>query len=102
MLGEERGLVAGDERSQAPEMLAVARSAAVAAGVTDRVDLRLGDLREPPVPERVPLVVCPFRSLLHMETEAEKLHADGKHAESVKKAEEAAKLGGIKFEMMKM
>ena len=32
-----------------------------------------GDLREPPVTERVPLVVCPFRSLLHMETEAEKL-----------------------------
>ena len=58
-----------------PEMLAVARSAAVAAGVGDRVELRLGDLREPPVPERVPLVVCPFRSLLHMETEAEKLRA---------------------------
>ena len=58
-----------------PEMLAVARSAAVAAGVGDRVELRLGDLREPPVPERVPLVICPFRSLLHMETEAEKLRA---------------------------
>jgi ubiquinone/menaquinone biosynthesis C-methylase UbiE len=58
-----------------PEMLAVARKAAVAAGVEGRLDLRLGDLREPPVPERVPLVVCPFRSLLHMETEAEKLRA---------------------------
>jgi SAM-dependent methyltransferase len=58
-----------------PAMLAVARAAAEEAGVADRVDLRLGDLREPPVPERVPLVVCPFRSLLHMETEEEKLRA---------------------------
>jgi SAM-dependent methyltransferase len=57
------------------EMLAVARSAAIAAGVSDRVDLRLGDLREPPVPERTPLVICPFRTLLHMETEVEKLRA---------------------------
>jgi SAM-dependent methyltransferase len=30
------------------------------------VDLRLGDLRDPPVHESVPLVICPFRSLLHM------------------------------------
>jgi SAM-dependent methyltransferase len=58
-----------------PAMLAVAREAAESAGVSDRVDLRLGDLREPPVSERVPLVVCPFRSLLHMETEDEKLRA---------------------------
>jgi SAM-dependent methyltransferase len=58
-----------------PAMLEVARAAAKEAGVSDRIDLRLGDLREPPVPERVPLVVCPFRSLLHMETEAEKLRA---------------------------
>jgi SAM-dependent methyltransferase len=58
-----------------PEMLAVARAAAEAAGVAERVELRLGDLREPPVAERVPLVICPFRSLLHMETEDEKLRA---------------------------
>jgi SAM-dependent methyltransferase len=58
-----------------PAMLAVARAAAEAAGVADRVDLRVGDLREPPVAERVPLVICPFRSLLHMETEDEKLRA---------------------------
>ena len=58
-----------------PGMLAVAQAAAEEAGVADRVELRLGDLREPPVPERVPLVICPFRSLLHMETEAEKLRA---------------------------
>ncbi len=58
-----------------PEMLAVARAVSESAGVGERVDLRLGDLREPPVPERVPLVICPFRSLLHMETEHEKLRA---------------------------
>ena len=58
-----------------PAMLAVARAAADDAGVASSVDLRLGDLREPPVNERVPLVICPFRSLLHMETEEEKLRA---------------------------
>jgi SAM-dependent methyltransferase len=58
-----------------PAMLAVARSAADEAGVSELVELRLGDLREPPVSERVPLAICPFRSLLHMETEDEKLRA---------------------------
>ena len=58
-----------------PGMLAVARATAEGAGVAERIDLRLGDLREPPVTERVPLVICPFRSLLHMETEDEKLQA---------------------------
>jgi hypothetical protein len=56
-------------------MLAVARAAAEEAGVSHRLDLRMGDLREPPVTERVPLVLCPFRTLLHMETENEKLRA---------------------------
>jgi SAM-dependent methyltransferase len=58
-----------------PGMLDVARTASEDAGVSDRLDLRVGDLRSPPVSERVPLVICPFRSLLHMETEAEKLRA---------------------------
>ncbi len=58
-----------------PGMLAVAREAADAAGVAHLVDLRVGDLADPPVPERVPLVICPFRSLLHMESEAAKLRA---------------------------
>lgn len=58
-----------------PGMLAVAREAAEEAGVSHLVDLREGDLREPPVAERVPLVLCPFRSLLHMQTEDEKLRA---------------------------
>jgi hypothetical protein len=33
--------------------------------------------------------------------EAQKLHDDGKHADSVKKCEEAAKVAGIKLEMKK-
>jgi len=58
-----------------PGMLDVCREAARAAGVEDRLDLRLGDLREPPVTERVALVTCPFRALLHMATEADRLRA---------------------------
>ena len=60
---------------QSPGMLDVAREYADARGVAPLLDLRLGDLRDPPVPERVPLVLCPFRSLMHMETPAEKLRA---------------------------
>ncbi len=58
-----------------PAMLRVARAAAKSAGVSSLVDLRIGDLREPPVSERVPLAICPFRSLLHMDSEDEKLRA---------------------------
>jgi SAM-dependent methyltransferase len=54
-------------------MLAVARERAALAGV--EVDLRYGDLRDPPVEGPVPLVVAPFRSLLHMETEADRIAA---------------------------
>jgi SAM-dependent methyltransferase len=57
------------------EMLAVAQRAANDAGVGDRVDLHLGDFAEPPVTQRVPLVICPFRSLLHMPDEEAKLRA---------------------------
>jgi len=58
-----------------PGMLSVAAEYARAEGVEGLVDLRLGDLREPPVTERVPLAICPFRTLLHMESEREKLRA---------------------------
>jgi len=56
-------------------MLAVARALAEEHGVADLLDLRVGDLREPPVGERVELVICPFRSLLHMRDEEQKLRA---------------------------
>jgi SAM-dependent methyltransferase len=56
-------------------MLDVAREYANAEGVAALLDLRHGDLREPPVSERVPLVLIPFRSLLHMTTEADRLQA---------------------------
>jgi SAM-dependent methyltransferase len=35
----------------------------------------VGDLRDPPVRESVPLVICPFRSLLHMHTDADRRDA---------------------------
>jgi SAM-dependent methyltransferase len=54
-------------------MLEVAAERAKLAGVS--LDLRHGDMRDPPVEGTFPLVICPFRSLLHMETEDEKLRA---------------------------
>ena len=56
-------------------MLEVAREQAESAGVADLVELRLGDLRAPPVTERVELVICPFRSYLHLRTDEERLRA---------------------------
>jgi SAM-dependent methyltransferase len=58
-----------------PGMLSVASAFGDEHGVADLLDLRVGDLREPPVDETVPLVICPFRSLLHMPDEGEKLRA---------------------------
>lgn len=60
---------------QSPEMLAVARAHAAAEGVEDALELRVGDIRTPPVAERVRLVLCPFRSLLHLAGADEKLRA---------------------------
>ena len=57
------------------EMLAVCAERAREAGVPERLDLRLGDLRRPPVDERVPLVTCPFRAYLHLRDDAERLEA---------------------------
>jgi SAM-dependent methyltransferase len=58
-----------------PRMLDVCRESAELAGVSDLVDLRLGDLRSPPVDERVELVVCPFRAYLHLQTNEDRLDA---------------------------
>jgi SAM-dependent methyltransferase len=61
-------------------MLEVARERAELAGV--EVDLRHGDMRDPPVEGLFPLVLIPFRSLLHMETDGDRriaLRAIAKH-----------------------
>ena len=54
-------------------MLAVARERAELAGV--ELDLRLGDLREPALEGEFPLVIIPFRSLLHMQTDEDRRRA---------------------------
>ena len=70
----EAGLrVIGIDQSEG--MLAVAADFARSRGVEALVELRAGDLREPSVDEHVPLVICPFRSLLHLHDEKEKLRA---------------------------
>lgn len=56
-----------------PGMLEVCAQRADLAGA--ELDLRLGDLREPPVDERVPLVIIPFRSLLHLHSDRERRRA---------------------------
>jgi SAM-dependent methyltransferase len=65
--------VIGVDASRA--MLEVCAERAALAGVATSIDLRLGDLRDPPVKERVQLVTIPFRSLLHMQTESDRLRA---------------------------
>lgn len=62
--------VIGVDASQG--MLDVAREQADIHGVSELVDLRLGDLRTPPVKGRFPLVTSPFRAMLHMETERDR------------------------------
>jgi SAM-dependent methyltransferase len=56
-------------------MLDVCAEQAAAAGVAELLDLRLGDLRAPPVAERVPLVTCPFRAYLHLASDADRRRA---------------------------
>jgi SAM-dependent methyltransferase len=60
--------VIGIDASQG--MLEVARERAELAGVS--LDLRYGDLRDPPVEGTFPLVICPFRSLLHMQSDQDR------------------------------
>lgn len=56
-------------------MLQVCRRRAARMGVEELLDLRLGDLRRPPVETPAPLVICPFRSYLHLRTDADRRHA---------------------------
>ena len=65
--------VIGVDSSQG--MLDVCREQAELAGVAALVDLRLGDLREPPVTEPVRLVICPFRAYLHLPDDDQRLRA---------------------------
>jgi len=58
-------------------MLEVCAEAAATAGVSHLLDLRVGDLLDPPVQERVRLVTCPFRAFLHLQTDDERLRALG-------------------------
>ena len=58
-------------------MLEVCREAAATAGVSHLLDLRVGDLLDPPVQERVRLVTCPFRAFLHLHTDDDRLRALG-------------------------
>jgi SAM-dependent methyltransferase len=58
-----------------PGMLEVCREQAEIAGVGELVELHLGDLRNPALAERVELVLCPFRSYLHLHTDEERLGA---------------------------
>jgi SAM-dependent methyltransferase len=70
-------------------MLEVCRLRAEAAGVADRVDLRLGDFRNPPVTERVALVMCPFRAYLHLPDD------DGERLDALRTARELLVPGGL-------
>ena len=63
--------VIGVDSSQG--MLEICREQAGFAGVAGLLDLRLGDLLDPPVPERVALVTCPFRAFLHLQTDEDRL-----------------------------
>jgi SAM-dependent methyltransferase len=58
-----------------PGMLAVCAERGREAGVGPLLDLRLGDLRRPPVEEPVALVTCPFRAYLHLPSDEDRLEA---------------------------
>ena len=57
------------------EMLAACRRRAENEDVAELLDLRLGDLRRPSLDEQVPLVICPFRSYLHLADDGERIEA---------------------------
>jgi SAM-dependent methyltransferase len=54
-------------------MLERCRARARATGVDALLDLRLGDLRNPPVSGKVPLAISPFRAFLHLLSNEERL-----------------------------
>jgi SAM-dependent methyltransferase len=78
------GVVGVDTSSR---MLALCRKRAEQEGLSDLIDLRLGDLRDPPVEGPVKLVICPFRSYLH-------LHTDDHRREALSAARRLLEPGG--------
>jgi len=72
--------VIGVDRS--PAMLEQARAAAAVAGVD--LDLRLGDMRDLALDEPAALIYCPFRSLLHLPTWADRRRTFGRVAASLR------------------
>lgn len=64
-----------------PAMIAGAAERARAAGV--ELDLRLGDMRELALEVRTDLVICPFRSLLHLRGHDERLRVFRRVAETL-------------------
>jgi SAM-dependent methyltransferase len=65
--------VVGVDNSE--RMLDVCRRRAARVGVEDLLDLRIGDLRDPPVDPSASLVLCPFRSYLHLRTDDDRRQA---------------------------
>jgi SAM-dependent methyltransferase len=59
----------------APAMLERARARALAAGVGDRLELVQADIRSLPALAPAPRVIVPFRTLMHMRGDAERLAA---------------------------
>jgi SAM-dependent methyltransferase len=56
-----------------PRMLELCREHAAAFGLDRLLDLRLGDLRDPPLETTVPLAISPFRAFLHLQSDGERL-----------------------------
>ena len=57
------------------EMLALCAERAAAAGVSERIELQVGDLATPSSARRVPLVIVPFRAYLHLVSDTDRLQA---------------------------
>lgn len=61
------------DRSEA--MLDLLRGKAAEAGAAERIDVQIGDLTDPGIEGRYDRVLVPFRSLLHLATDEERLAA---------------------------
>ena len=64
-------------------MLDLLRGKAAEAGATERIDVRVGDLTAPGIEGHYDRVLVPFRSLLHLATDEERLAAFRKTMPSI-------------------